>query len=364
MELNKKRVCFINTASIWGGGENWQYETILDLNDEVDLVSISNPGGKLWLLLKDSGVRTYPFKSKNLSFLNPIKLLKAYRLLKKLNLHAILFNTSNDFKMFTLPAKWAGIEFRLYRRDNGKPLRSHLLNKVLLRSGITHLLPCSKFIGKAALSSNVNLFPASKIDTIYNSINLDKWDSAEAPILSVSRDSKEIIFGCIGRLSTEKGQLFLPLVAAKLKDKTSDFRILVAGSGPLKSELESLITKTKVEKQIQLLGFVESNKSFLSTIDCLIIPSYWEGLSTVAIEAMAMSKPIIAFDVASNSEVVKHDITGFLVKPFDIGEVASYMLRFVNTPSELILMGGRGRNLAEKVFSKALTNKQLLKYFL
>ena len=363
MEINKKLVCFINTATIWGGGENWQYETMLDLKDKVNLISISSSTGKLSHLSIDAGIRTYSFHSKNLSFLNPVKLLRAYRLLKKLKPHAVIFNTSNDFKMFTLPAKWAGIKFRLYRRDNGKPLRSHLLNKILLHNGITHFLPCSKFIGKAALSNDSFLFSSSKIDTIYNSINLKKWDSLVAPVLSVGRSSNKMIFGCMGRLSSEKGQLFLPAAAAKLKDKSLDFRILVAGIGPLKSELERLIVSSKVEKHVQLLGFVENNKSFLNAIDCLIIPSYWEGLSTVAIEAMAMNKPIIAFDVASNSEVIQHGITGFLSKPFDIDEVVKYMLQFINSPSELKLMGDKGRKLTEKTFSKEVTNKQLMKYF-
>lgn len=361
---NSKLICFINTAGIWGGGENWQYETILDLKDEVDLVSVSNPKGKLYLLLSEAGIRTYPFHSKNLSFLNPINLFRAYRLLKELNPHAVMFNTSNDFKMFTLPAKWAGIKYRLYRRDNGKPLRSHLLNKILLRKGITHLLPCSQFIGKAALSNDANLFPSTKIDTIYNSINLKKWDSLNTPVLNLTRNPNEMIFGCIGRLSVEKGQLFLPPVAAILKDKSRDFRILIAGTGPLKNELESLILKTNVEEKIQLLGFVESNKAFLNAIDCLIIPSHWEGLSTVAIEAMAMHKPIIAFDVASNSEVVRHGETGYLVKPFDIEEVAFYMLHLINNREELKQLGDKGRSLAEKVFSKEITNRQLMKYFL
>lgn len=363
MELKKKPVCFINTAGIWGGGENWQYETILDIKDEVNIISVSNPGGKLNKLVQEAGIKTYAFKAKNLSFLNPFKLFKAYRLLRQLDPLAILFNTSNDFKMFTLPAKWAGIKYRLYRRDNGKPLRSHVLNKLLLRRGITHFLPCSQFIGKAALSKGANLFPVSKIDTIYNSINLKKWDSLNSTKLTINRNPNEVIFGCIGRLSPEKGQLSLPSIALTLKEKSPDFRILIAGTGPLKSELESLIRKTDVEQYIQMLGFVESNKSFLDSIDCLMIPSHWEGLSTVAIEAMAMHKPIIAFDVTSNSEVVQHGITGFLAKPFDIDEVAYHMLHFINNPVELKLMGDKGRNLAETTFSKEITNKQLMKYF-
>jgi glycosyltransferase involved in cell wall biosynthesis len=361
--LSKKPVCFINTASIWGGGESWQYETMMDLRDEVNLISISNPSGKLNQLAKDAGIKTYPFRSKNLSFLNPVKIFRAYKLLKRLDAHAVIFNTSNDFKMFTMPARWAGIEFRLYRRDNGKALRSHLLNKILLRRGITHFLPCSQFIGKAALSKDANLFPASKIETIYNSINLKKWDSQVNPALDIDRKSSEIIFGCIGRLSLEKGQLFLPPVAAIVKDKSRDFRILIAGTGPLKEELENLIEKTKVKDCIKLLGFVDSNKSFLESIDCLIIPSHWEGLSTVAIEAMAMHKPIIAFDVTSNSEVIHHGTTGFLAQPFNLEEVAFHMIHYIDNPAELKVMGDNGRYLAETTFSKEITNKQLMKYF-
>jgi glycosyltransferase involved in cell wall biosynthesis len=360
----KKLICLINTADIWGGGESWQYETIIDLKDEADLISISNPDGKLSKLIQEAGIKTIPFRSKNLSFLNPVKLYRAYSLLKKLNPQAVMFNTSNDFKMFTLPAMWAGIQFRLYRRDNGKPLRSHLLNKFLLRKGITHFLPCSGFIAKAAFLNNANLFPTSKIDIIYNSINLKKWDATDSPDLNIEKNPDVVIFGCIGRLSPEKGQLFLPAVAKILTKKTINFRILIAGTGPLKTELESLIEKTEVEKYVQLLGFAESNKSFLNAIDCLIIPSHWEGLSTVAIEAMAMNKPVIAFDVASNPEVVQHGITGFLAKPFEINEVADHMFHYIKYPSELKSMGKNGRILAETTFSKEITNRQLLKYFL
>ncbi len=363
MSKNSNLICFINTAGIWGGGENWQYETMLDLRDELHLVSISNPKGKLYNFVTEAGIETVPFHSKNLSFLNPLKLYRAYRLLKKLKPHAIIFNTSNDFKVFSLPARWAGIEYRLYRRDNGKPMRSHVLNKILLRKGITHFLPCSQYIGKAALAKNDKLFPVSKIDTIYNSINIRKWDSAEAPLLSIEKNPGEIIFGCLGRLSFEKGQLILPPVAVMLQDKTPDFQILIAGTGPLKPELESLVVKTRVSNHVQLLGFVENNKSFLNAIDCLIIPSHWEGLSTVAVEAMALNKPIIAFDVASNSEVVHNKVTGFLIKPFDIEEVVASMLYFINNPEKLKHFGGNGRKLAETTFSKVVTNEQLMKYF-
>jgi glycosyltransferase involved in cell wall biosynthesis len=361
--MKEKKVCFINTSKIWGGGENWQYETILDIKDIVNIVLITNPKGKLCHLVNDEGIETIHLSAGNLSFLNPFKLYKAYRILSRLNLKAVLFNTSNDYKLFTLPAKWAGVKNIIYRRDNGKPLRGHLLNKLLLRNGITHFLPCSQYIGKSALSKNPNLFPIGKIDTIYNSINIEKWDSIQAPPIEINKNDNEIIFGCIGRLSSEKGQLFLPVIANQLKEKTTNFKILVAGNGPLKEEFIDLINKLNVGEWVKPLGFVESNKSFLNTIDCLIIPSYWEGLSTVAIEAMALNKPVIAFNVASNAEVINHGINGFLSEPFKTDEIAEQMNYFIKNPAELKNMGNKGRAIAEQTFSKKVTNKQLLKYF-
>ncbi len=359
----KGTVCFISTASIWGGGESWQYETILDIKNEVKAVSISNPKGKLHSKLIEAGVEAHAFESGNLSFLNPVKLIRAYRLLRRIAPRAVMFNTSKDFKLFTLPAKWAGVEYILYRRDNGKTLRCHALNKILLRKGVTHFVPCSKFIGKAALQNSPNLFPASKIDVIYNSISLKKWDLLRPAPLSINRKPNEVLFGCIGRLSREKGQLLLPHVAATLRESNPNFRILVAGMGPLKEELLQDISKYQAGPWVELLGFVESNKAFLESIDCLLIPSYWEGLSTVAIEAMALRKPVIAFDVTSNPELVTHGVNGFLAKPYDTKDMASQMLHFLNNPSDIATMGNRGRQLVEDKFCREVSNRQLMKYF-
>lgn len=360
----KPKICFINSSKIWGGGESWQFETMLDFRDKAEVVSLSSPQGTLHKKAAAAGITTMPIVAGNLSFLNPIKIIKAYLLLKQLAPHAIMFNTANDFKLFTMPAKWAGIPYRLYRRDNGKPMKSHWLNKILLRRGITHFLPCSKFIQRSALSKDPNLFPVEKIQVIYNSINLENWDVTPAMALTGKRNEGEVVFGCIGRLSSEKGQLFLPEIAHILKNKGLKFKILVAGTGPLRDEMVSVIDRCRVADCVELLGFVESNKSFMAAIDCLLIPSHWEGLSTVAIEAMAMNKPVIAFDVAGNPEVVIHQETGFLIPPFDLEQFADAIEKIIIQPDLINQLGQSGRQLAQKQFSRAVTNHQLDSFFI
>ena len=360
--MNNK-ICFINSSKEWGGGESWQYETMLDFKEREDIVSFCSPKGALYEKTSTSGINTIKISVGNFSYLNPIKISWAYRLFKKTTPDVILFNTSNDFKMFTMPAKWAGVKHRLYRRDNGTPLKTHFINRFLLKNGVTGFLPCSTFIKKAALEKKQDLIPTDNIKVIYNSINLTKWDSISANKIKKKKNSKEIIFGCIGRLSHEKGLLFLPKIAHTLSESTAKFKIIVAGKGPLKSKLESKISESGVGNYIELLGFVESNKEFIETIDCLLLPSYWEGLPTAAIEAMASKKPVIAFDVAGNPEVVIDEETGFLATPFNTKEMADKMLKLISNPELIKQMGEKGRILAEKQFSKSITNKQLRKSF-
>jgi len=354
--MSNKKVCFVNTAKVWGGGESWQLETILAFNEKVNVVSITSSKSILQSKLKSFNIENYTVKARKFSYLNPFNFYRIYRLLKELAPETILFNTSNDFKMFTMPAKLAGIKNIIYRRDNGRPLNTHLLNKVLLRKGITHFVPCSQYIADVALSRDSDLFPKEKIQVIYNSIDIDKWDKQ---LTNKEKQNEEFVFGCVGRLSEEKGVLFLPEIARKLKDKGIKFRIKLAGTGPLHSDIVDLLEKHKVSDHIELLEFREDVKAVMESIDCLLIPSHWEGLPTVAIEAMASHKPVISFQVAGNPEVVKHGETGYLVPAFDLDHFADTMQKFIENPHLVQKFGQSARKLVETVFAREVTNRQL-----
>ncbi|MDA3879918.1 MAG: glycosyltransferase [Prolixibacteraceae bacterium] len=355
--MNDKKICFVNTSKTWGGGESWQLETILSFRNKAKVISITSEKSELHAKIVEHGVENYTVKAGKFAYLNPFKFYSIYRMLKKLAPDTILFNTSNDFKLFTMPAKMAGIKNIIYRRDNGRPLNPHPLNKLLLRRGITHFVPCSQYIADVALSRDPGLFPKDKIRVIYNSIDIDKWDKQS--IIVEKEENDDFIFGCVGRLSEEKGVLFLPEIARKLKDKGLKFKIKLAGTGPLHQELLLLMAKHGVEKHIEVLGFRDDVKSVMNSIDCLLIPSHWEGLPTVAIEAMASRKPVISFGVAGNPEVVKHDETGYLVPAFDLDHFSQKMEHVVNNPELSVKLGVKGRKLAETVFSREVTNLQL-----
>lgn len=354
--MKENTICFVNTSKPWGGGESWQLETILAFRDKAKVVTVTSANSILQTKIKGFDIENYSVKARKFTYLNPFNFYRIYRLLKKLAPETILFNTSNDFKMFTMPAKLAGIKNIIYRRDNGRPLNAHILNKILLRNGITHFVPCSQYIADVALSRDTDLFPKEKIQVIYNSIDIDKWDKQ---LSTEEKQTEEFVFGCVGRLSEEKGVLFLPEIARKLKDKGFKFRIKLAGTGPLHSEMVDLLEKYQVREHIELLGFRDDVKSVMNSIDCLLIPSHWEGLPTVAIEAMASHKPVISFEVAGNPEVVRHGETGILVPAFDLDHFADAMQKLIENPDLVKKLGKAARKLVETVFAREVTNRQL-----
>ena len=108
------------------------------------------------------------------------------------------------------------------------------------------------------------------------------------------------VFLFLGRLSTPKNPLSLVTFANQLKrDNINNFIIHVVGDGLMRGELEELISKYQLENHIKLFGFAKNIKEFISKAHCLILPSSWEGMPVVIIEAAASNLPIIATPVGS-----------------------------------------------------------------
>lgn len=112
--------------------------------------------------------------------------------------------------------------------------------------------------------------------------------------------SKPFSFLFLGRLSKEKNPLIMVTVAKKLlENNISNFIFNVVGEGNLKEALSNGIAANNLKIHFNLLGFQSNVKAFLEQSDCLILPSFWEGMPMVIIEAAAAKLPIVATPVGS-----------------------------------------------------------------
>ncbi|MBZ0333209.1 glycosyltransferase [Marinobacter sp. AL4B] len=119
----------------------------------------------------------------------------------------------------------------------------------------------------------------------------------------------------VGRLDTQKDYPNLLKSVQLLAQQRDDFKVFIAGDGPLKSELNLQVKALQVEGFVEFLGIRRDVPALVSATDLFVLPSAWEGFGLVVAEAMACERVVVATDCGGVKEVVGSN--GFLVKPRD-----------------------------------------------
>jgi len=118
----------------------------------------------------------------------------------------------------------------------------------------------------------------------------------------------------VGRLEYVKGVDVLLEAFACLPDNC---KLLIAGDGSQRKALETLAGRLQVHDRVEFLGFRTDVQRLMTSVDCVVLPSRWEGLPMVLLEAMAVGAPVVASAVGGIPEIVEHEVTGWLVPPED-----------------------------------------------
>lgn len=115
----------------------------------------------------------------------------------------------------------------------------------------------------------------------------------------------------VGRLVSWKG---FHLVIEAIKNLDKEVNYLIIGEGPYRKNLEELIKRLNL-KNVYLLGRMPKSKTlkYICASDLFVLPSYYEGMSHVILEAMSCKTPVLASDIPPNRELIKDGETGFLV---------------------------------------------------
>jgi glycosyltransferase involved in cell wall biosynthesis len=169
------------------------------------------------------------------------------------------------------------------------------------------------------------------------------------PIARNGVRSDEIVIGAVARLSPEKGLDVLLHAAAMLIERRVPLRVLLAGDGPARRQLERLAEQLGIAQRIDFRGEVrhEQVPSVLSELDIFVMPSRAEGFGVAALEAQAMELPVVASNVHGIPDVVEGEGTGLLVPANDAGALAAALERLAGDTALRVEMGRAGRALVE-----------------
>jgi glycosyltransferase involved in cell wall biosynthesis len=195
----------------------------------------------------------------------------------------------------------------------------------------------------------------SQIDVIHTGIVLEPWEPG------VRRDEirerfgyspQTLVIGTASRLDEErKGIAYFIDMASRLADEFPNAAFLVSGAGSLQPTLEQQAATAGVGDRVTFAGWQSDVPGMLAAMDVFIMPSTFEGGPTSVLEAMAMSKPVVATRVGMVPEVVDDGRTGFVVDIADGNALADAVRKLLYDPQLASTVGQRAREKAVADFS-------------
>jgi len=268
--------------------------------------------------------------------------------------HAHLFNASRASHFL---AKLAGVRITIETNHVREAWRKGTLKTwYAIDRLFARFTDCIIAVSKAnaAYLSEVKGIARGKIRVVQNGIDTRAFDVRGRPASSIKAalgipDGAPLVT-VIARLEPQKGHIYLLEAVPEIIKKYPDVVFLLAGDGILASELKAQASRLKIDNNVIFAGFRSDARRLLSSSDIFLLPSLWEGLPLVVIEASAAAIPVIATAVDGTPEVVRDGETGILIEPRNPVVITESVLRLLDNPQQARRMGQRGASYVRAHF--------------
>jgi glycosyltransferase involved in cell wall biosynthesis len=188
---------------------------------------------------------------------------------------------------------------------------------------------------------------------IDNAIALDDYQRKrtvdEAKNRIKLRSGRKLI-GAVGRLSPEKGFDVLISALAKLTENGIDAGLVIVGSGPEEQNLKQLIEQCDLGDRVLLTGYAIDPRPYFEAMDVFALSSRREGLPNVLLEAMSLSIPVVATNIAGVPKLIKDKQNGLLVRHSDPTELAHAIESILRDSSLSSKLAESGLNTIQQRF--------------
>lgn len=196
-----------------------------------------------------------------------------------------------------------------------------------------------------------------KISLVHNGIDLERF----APGRTGQSEARARLglppagfgIGGIGRLTAQKNFQLLLEAAARLSAVRTDFFVVLAGTGPLEGVLRERTAELGLSGSVHFIGHLGDTTELYPALDLLVMPSLFEGLPMVLLEAMAMKTPVVASAVDGIEEVLRDGEDGVLVPSWDAEAFAARIAELLDDPARRDRLAAAAREKVVRGFSRA-----------
>lgn len=357
----KPKLCFVSNTA-WSF-VRFRMDLFRALKDAYEVILVAPPDDQV-PRLEAAGLRFIPLHQLAAKGMNPLQELRLYRELRSIYRQerpAIIFHYTPKPNIYGSMAAAAAripavavITGLGYTFLNGWLLRqvASVLYRLALRGAqqvwFLNRADRGLFLQRRLVrAGKTGLLPGEGVNT-HETYRPERVTPALPPDGTVR-------FLLIGRLLNDKGVREFVEAARQLRATHPEARFLLLGylhiqnpSAVPKDQLDDWVAKGWVE----YLGSTDDVRPYIASADCVVLPSYREGMSTTLQESAAMARPLIASDIPGCRELISDGVTGFLCKPRDAAGLAQQMARFLRlSKAEQQQMGIAGRQKMIDEFS-------------
>ncbi|MCD8129770.1 MAG: glycosyltransferase family 1 protein [Lachnospiraceae bacterium] len=225
----------------------------------------------------------------------------------------------------------------------------------------TDLLACGEDAARYMWGKKV--FQNHDYHIMRNAINTEKFRFSEEKRNRVRAQmglSDKKVLGIVGRLDEQKNHKFLLKIAKELCTHSAEYVLLVIGRGPLEQELRKQASQLNIEDNVRFLGIRDDVDFLLNALDVFILPSLYEGLPVVLVEAQANGLPVVASD-SITKEMAVTDLISFLPLTASASEWARAVINAVERESDR-------KSCAEKIkdagYDIAVESKKMQEFYI
>jgi len=324
-------IALISSQPQWGGGEQWLWSLGQGLRQQGARVHWIVPeSSPMALRLERDTFPWLPVHGRGRSW-QDIKSIRYF--LRRSDINVVHFNDSHAVIGTSLALLDCRNVARVATKHTIFPLRSRQKYEWM----IDRMICVSKAAQRACLECGMR---EEKTAGIYGAVDIPKVsDSARDELLAeLGLDGETQIIVHVGNLLSCKGQRYIVEAMPQILKAKPKAKLLIAGEGRERGELEATIARLGLENSVRLLGFRNDATQLLAAADVVVQPSLAEALSLVAIESQLLLRPLVATAVGGLAEVVGAEMESPLaeiVTPESAIDIATAVERILESGAEV-----------------------------
>lgn len=340
-------VLHVNDQREWGGGEQqtaYLAEGLVALGHRVTLAA--RPDGALYAALSDS---------KDLTCC-PVTLGGEWDLRSAWRLSRIVLNSEIDIihahtghahTLACLARRLAGRGRVIVSRRVAFPPRGNVLSRFKYRC------PDRYIAISGCVEQSLRAFgvPEDKVVVVHSGIDMQRFPAQPLSRAEFGVPEDVPLVGAVGALVEAKDHATLLSAMRRVVDTEPLVRLVIAGEGPLRAQLEAQILQLGLKDNVLLLGHRQDIPQLLASLDVFAMSSVSEGLGTSVLDALASGLPVVATAAGGIPEMIRNNETGILIPTGDPDAMAEGLLRVLRDRALGREMAERGKSLVAEKFT-------------